>query len=514
MARRALKVWCIIRGKMFPRLLFRFFSRTHRMRHLLAAGMAFAIATASSVSLADVIYLKNGRKIVAEVTREDSKQVFYQRGAGEFAIPRTLVERIEKSPLPMGSEAPAESSLQAPAARDLPLPLPPAIEPSSGPQSLVIKNDTIDEAYLRQLDQEVLWNPSPGSRHRLARGYHEAAIFLTRKGNPEAAIEKYRHALIFAPDDLALTLALAYLLVKQNHHGEAIELLLPAAERFPRSPDIPLLLGSAYYASEELPRAIDQWKKALAIEDNPRLRETLAKVEQERNVVSLYQEARSEHFLLRYEGRDVKELADEILKALEATFRDLQRDLDFYPRETIVVVLYPNQAFRDIARSPSWVGAMNDGKIRMPVSGLTKVTVELARVLKHELTHSFVRQAAVGRCPVWFNEGLAQLEEGATTAGHGSQLARALIDGRVPPLAGLETSFMNMPEDQVGLAYGKSLAALEYLRETYGLDKIRRLLKLMASNPSFSSLLQQELQVTYQDFEQAVATYLVKRYGS
>ena len=49
-------------------------------------------------------------------------------------------------------------------------------------------------------------------------------------------------------------------------------------------------------------------------------------------------------------------------------------------------------------------------------------------MLKHELTHSFVRLITLGHCPTWFNEGLAQLEEGSTSAalGEASWRARAL----------------------------------------------------------------------------------------
>ena len=47
-----------------------------------------------------------------------------------------------------------------------------------------------------------------------------------------------------------------------------------------------------------------------------------------------------------------------------------------------------------------------------PVEGLTTVTDELARVLKHELTHSFVGQKTDGHCPVWLQEGIAQYMEG------------------------------------------------------------------------------------------------------
>src|SRR5580704_15055595 len=51
--------------------------------------------------------------------------------------------------------------------------------------------------------------------------------------------------------------------------------------------------------------------------------------------------------------------------------------------------------------APSWVGALNDGRIRVPVEGLTSLTPELSRILKHELTHSFVQQKTHGRAPVW-----------------------------------------------------------------------------------------------------------------
>jgi len=195
-------------------------------------------------------------------------------------------------------------------------------------------------------------------------------------------------------------------------------------------------------------------------------------------------------------------------------FRDLELELDFSPRETIVVLLYPNQAFRDIARSPSWVGAVNDGKIRVPVSGLSAMTPDLARVLRHELTHSFVRQITLGRCPTWFNEGLAQLEEGATTTSLGTQLARAFVGDHLPPFTALESSFMGLPPDQVGLAYAKSLAALEYLRDTFGMVEVRRLLKALPGNTDINSLLQDEIRLPYSAFEQEVANYIVKRYGA
>ena len=243
------------------------------------------------------------------------------------------------------------------------------------------------------------------------------------------------------------------------------------------------------------------------------MEEALAKAERERTVAGSYLEIRNEHFLLRFQGAETRPLADQVLRTLNADFASLEADLDVYPRETIIVLLYPDQAFGDITRLPSWVGAENDGKIRVPVSGLSAVTPELARVLKHELTHSFVYQATLGRCPVWFNEGLAQLEEGPRGSSMDALLARALASGRSLPFDSLETSFLNLPKERIGMAYLKSLAAIEYLRDTFGMAEIRRLLKLIPTQPDFSALLESETRLDYPQLEQNLAAYMAKRAG-
>jgi tetratricopeptide (TPR) repeat protein len=467
-----------------------------------------------SAAFADVIYLKNGRKIVAQVMQADSKQVIYSIQGGELSIPRSMVDHIEKS-AEVGEEQPPDES-QTPRQKLAGVPMPSSLsgEPSPGADSLVIKDGAIDEAYLLHLDREMTHNPSSENVHLFKQAYQQAALFLTRKGDPEGAIQKYQQALKLLPNDLSLTLALGYLQVTQNHYLEAVDLLLPAADRYPKSAAVPMLLGSAYYGMENMDEAIAQWNKALAIEDSPRLREAIAKAEREREISGSYSELRSEHFLLRYEGEQGEKLSGEVLNSLEGSFQTLVLDLDYSPREVIVVLLYPNQAFKDITRSPTWVGALNDGKIRVPISGLTQMSAELARVLRHELTHSFVRQITLGRCPTWFNEGLAQLEEGATTATMGSQLARALATGSLQSFPSLEGLFLNMPQDQVALTYAKSLAALEYLRSTFDMGEICRLLEAMPSQPDFGVLLQDELHLSYPAFEQEVANYIVKKYGT
>jgi len=468
------------------------------------------VLSASSLGVADTIYLKNGKKIVADSVREEADKVVYETGGGEFTIPDALVDHINKTP-PADEVPPEDTPAQDTSVRRSPSRHGDRVDSGAQGHSPVIERGVVNEAYLQALDHEL--NNKPESRPALSQAYREAANFLVAKGEPEAGIEKYRHALSLLPDDLGLTIGLSDLLVKQNRPWEAIELLLPAADRNSNSHPVHVLLGSAFYAMEDLDQAVSEWNKALALNPTPDVREALDKAERERAAAASYQDLRSQHFLLRYDESAVKALANEMLRALEDLFGQIQTDLDVYPQDTITVLLYPKQAFRDVTRSPAWAGALNDGKIRVPVSGVSSMTIELTRMLKHELTHSFVRQITLGRCPQWFNEGLAQLEEGSTTLGVGKEIARAFGGGEAPAYSALEGSFIGLSQESAKLTYLKSLAALEYLRDTYGMIEIRQMLKLMAATPDFGSVLQKELQVTYSDFEKAVADYVADRSG-
>ena len=55
---------------------------------------------------------------------------------------------------------------------------------------------------------------------------------------------------------------------------------------------------------------------------------------------------------------------------------------------------------------------------------MDSVNAEMARVLKHELAHSFINQVSHARCPQWLHEGIAQLIEPKSLGSNGRPLAR------------------------------------------------------------------------------------------
>src|SRR6202007_2557782 len=82
----------------------------HRSKILLTLALVLSLA---SVALADKIVLKNGRKIIANNVVEDGDKVRYETSAGEMALPKSIVDHIERGGLTpmMGSPAAAAASL-------------------------------------------------------------------------------------------------------------------------------------------------------------------------------------------------------------------------------------------------------------------------------------------------------------------------------------------------------------------------------------------------------------------
>jgi hypothetical protein len=240
----------------------------------------------------------------------------------------------------------------------------------------------------------------------------------------------------------------------------------------------------------------------------------LDKAEREQEVETDFVQRETNHFVLHYEGKQTSEaFRGQILAALESDYDDLSRNLGSPPRDSIVVTLYTEQAFFDVTQAPSWMGAMNDGKLRIPISGLSSLTSELARVLKHELAHSFINQISAGRCPPWLHEGVAQLLEPRSLGSDGRQLALLFKSQRNLPLNVLETSFMRFSGAEAYVAYAESLAAVSYINDSYGMGDIQRILQRLGEGSSTEAALRATIHSDYGQFESEVGKYLSDKYG-
>jgi hypothetical protein len=274
------------------------------------------------------------------------------------------------------------------------------------------------------------------------------------------------------------------------------------------------MLGYAQFASDRTKDAIASWKRSLALRPDAAVQQFLSKAEREQNAESEFSQGESAHFTLHYEGHQTSEaLRAQILQALESDYDDLVRDLGNPPRDNILVTLYTEQAFFDVTHAPTWSGAMNDGKLRIPISGLGSVTPELAHVLKHELAHSFITQLSAGRCPPWLHEGIAQFLEPKSLAAEGHQLARLFKSQHNIPLNVLEGSFLQFSGAEAYVAYAESLAAVSYINDSYGMSDIQRILQRISQGSSTEAALRATIHSDYGQLESDLSRYLADKYG-
>jgi hypothetical protein len=156
---------------------------------------------------------------------------------------------------------------------------------------------------------------------------------------------------------------------------------------------------------------------------------------------------------------------------------------------------------------------VNDGKLRIPISGISSMTSALARVLKHELAHSFVNQASGGRCPTWLNEGVAQAVEGKTLASDGRRIGQLFRAQHAIPYNVLEGSFMRFSNVEAVVAYDESLAAVEYINETYGMSDVERILERIGQGSSAEAALRATIHSDYGQLVSEVGHFLGTKYG-
>jgi hypothetical protein len=475
-----------------------------------ATSLLILLALVVSSARAYTIILKNGGRIVAANVSEDSDRVTYETSAGQLSIPRTAVARIERDNL--SDLAAAKPALEAPVSA-------PPVDPVRGYEDvtrLTIHDDAIDFAYLARLESDARTGLA-GPSAKAAAAHSAAAEFLISKGDTDGAIDHLREALALTPDNTAALLNLAILYLRNSQFTQALGPLEHARsvtqDSDPIAADIAKLMGWAYSGANKLDRAIEEWKLSERLHPDSEVERALEKAERDKSEEEDYREGETAHFKLKYYGGANPDLASEILRNLEEDFTELESQLDYTPPEQIAVILYTEQEFADITRAPGWVGALNDGRLRIPVQGLTSVTPDLARVLKHELTHSFVGQKTHGRAPTWVQEGIAQWMEGKRSGTAGPAILEAAGQGSLPNLRLLGGSWMGMPANTVAFAYPWSLAVIESVIQAGDVIDVDRLLDRLGGSSSAEDAVRETLHTDYGGLEQQTLEYLRREYS-
>ncbi len=388
--------------------------------------------------------------------------------------------------------------------------------------------------------------------------HHDYALELIRRGEHEKALEQLQKAyqLYSADPTLKKNLATAYTLVgkrliEHNRFDEAAEKFEQARELYPDEPSYSKLrgialylgkrydsaiveferarglsgdsaellyyLGRVYYDTGETAHSVELWEKGLAIDPaNRNLQEVLAKGRRELVAEAVMDKEHSGRFLVSYDVELKTELADQVLDVLESAYNAVGSDLGYFPTARVPVILYTKKEYKSITASPDWSGGLYDGKIRLPIGGITEIPPRLRGVLRHEYTHVVINELTKGNCPTWLNEGIAEVEGRKEFDSPLTELDKAAKSGALLPVKSLEDSFASLGGKEATVAYQQSYSLVRFMVATYGWYKVREILVNLGDGMPVNAAVAKafaDFGLTYNDVEGEWRAHLLKESG-
>jgi tetratricopeptide (TPR) repeat protein len=330
-------------------------------------------------------------------------------------------------------------------------------------------------------------------------GAAREAFRALEEGRYKDADSAFARALSSAPDDAALLLGAGLVARRLGDLPRAKDHLARALQIDPAFLPASQVLGSMLYETGDLEGAIRVYEAALV--RAPGQEQMQARVEEWRKEADLhsgFRRAQGGHFEVLFEGPAEQDAAAAAVEILERAYVRIGDQLLAYPNRTITVVLYTQQQFRDVTRTPGWSGGLFDGRIRLPIRGGLSDPKELERVLTHEYVHALVHGIAAGGVPAWLNEGLATALEPDGLERARKDIARA---SEVPTPAQLSRSFGGLAPGAVLAAYASSALAVHAILERAGTPRLMGLLADLGAGEDFERAFASWVQLPFEDFE-------------
>lgn len=229
-----------------------------------------------------------------------------------------------------------------------------------------------------------------------------------------SAIEREAAEILkLRPNDVETVLKVAAAFQNTENGIAAQSTLEHLADRVPDDSRVHETLGRLLYRNGELREAEYHLNRANNLKNgsDQKLKTFLEQLQKENQIQTQAREYSSIHFALTCHESFSEAWAEELLGLLEEAYEQVGERLNFYPAQRSQVLVLQTQDFHNVHDLPEWAGGVYDGKIRLPVPGSSVAPSTLNSAIRHEYTHHVVFLLSGGNCPIWLNEGLAQIFE-------------------------------------------------------------------------------------------------------
>jgi tetratricopeptide (TPR) repeat protein len=329
----------------------------------------------------------------------------------------------------------------------------------------------------------------------LAESYANYGNLLFNQRQYEQADENYLKASELYPDEAAFALSRGicnYYLKKYDI--ARYELERTRANR-PDSVELLYFLGLVLYETDNRQQAIELWEQALKLApDRQEIADLLKKSRKETAVEGSMDRGHSSRFNLTYDPGVNTSLAMAVLDVLESASNQVGAELGHFPEARVPVAIYKRDDYKDVTNSPDWSGGVYDGTIRLPFGALSEITPPMRAILFHEYAHVVVFDLTRGNCPVWLNEGIAEMFGRKEFAFPSSDSAQAALKLAVIDVRKLEGSFTGLSSHEAAIAYQQSYSMVNYLVTAYGWHRVKAILTGLGKGMNMAAAVASALQ--------------------
>jgi tetratricopeptide (TPR) repeat protein len=234
-----------------------------------------------------------------------------------------------------------------------------------------------------------------------------------------------------------------------------------------------------------------------------------------------YETLKTPHFLVRFDPKNDKVLAQFIAKYLEDIYEELAKLFQYRPKGPILIELFnKHEMFSGrVTALPDLhtIGACTGEMVAM-VSPRDKSKVigkpfNWNRVIRHELVHIFNLEQTNFQVPHWLTEGLAVTYEGYPPPPRWNHLLAEKI--RANELLNLDTILLGFirptSPDEWQLAYLQSQLYVDYLTKTHGQKAMGDILNAYRDGLDTPAAIQKVCKVSKAQFEKGYRKFLEER---
>ena len=329
----------------------------------------------------------------------------------------------------------------------------------------------------------------------LADAYASYGGILLAKRQYEQADENFLKAVELYPDEAAFAFPRGicnYYLKKYDIARYELERALPL---MPASPDVLFYLGLVMYETDNRLPAIQMWEQALKLSPGRNdITAVLEKARRETAVETGMDRGHSSRFNLTYDPGVDTSFALAILEVLENASNQVGAELGHFPQARVPVAIYKRDDYKNVTNSPDWSGGAYDGTIRLPFGALGQITPPIRAILYHEYAHVVVFDLTRGNCPLWLNEGIAEIFGRQQFESPHSQQARMAGKGAAFDIRRLESGFSGLSSQEAAQAYQQSYSMVSYIVQTYGWHRIKAILSALGAGMKIDRAIASALQ--------------------